>query len=70
MRRRPTERESRLKVGNGADIEVEFVGDVNLLLDRGFKLVLKDTFYIPSFMMNLVSFSLLDKAGFCFNFLK
>ncbi|KAF7843938.1 putative ribonuclease H protein At1g65750 family [Senna tora] len=57
-----------LKVGNGADVAVQFVGKVVLNLESGFQLVLKDTFYIPSSRRNLVSISALDKAGYCFNF--
>ncbi|KAF7826504.1 Retrovirus-related Pol polyprotein from transposon TNT 1-94 [Senna tora] len=64
----PIERESKLKVGNGGDVEVQYVGKVVVTLDSGFQLVLKDTFYIPSFRRNLVSISSLDKDGYCFNF--
>ncbi|KAF7833347.1 Retrovirus-related Pol polyprotein from transposon TNT 1-94 [Senna tora] len=61
-------RKGHKKVGNGADVAVQFVGKVVLNLDSGFQLVLRDTFYIPSFTRNLVSISALDKAGYCFNF--
>jgi hypothetical protein len=47
---------------------VELVGDVSIVLDSGFELVLKNTFYVPSFRRNLISISLLDELGFCFTF--
>ncbi|KAF7835457.1 Retrovirus-related Pol polyprotein from transposon TNT 1-94 [Senna tora] len=50
-----------MKVGNGADVEVQHVGNV-LILDNGYELVLK------SFRMNLVSISALDIVGYQFNF--
>ncbi|KAF7826576.1 Retrovirus-related Pol polyprotein from transposon TNT 1-94 [Senna tora] len=50
-----------LKVGNGADVEVQHVGNV-LILDNGYELVL------TSFRMNLVSISALDNVGYQFNF--
>ena len=46
--------ESRLTVGNNEKADVVFVGDVILILDSGFRLMLKDTFYVPSFRRNLV----------------
>ena len=43
-------------MGNNEKADVMFVGDVILILDSGFKLMLKDTFYVPSFRRNLVSY--------------
>ena len=45
---------------------MEFVGDVILVLETGFKLTLFNTFYVPSFRRNLVSISQLDHLGFSF----
>ena len=42
--------------------DVVFVGDVILIIDSGFRLMLKDTFYVPSFRRNLVSVSCLYKG--------
>ena len=36
-------------MGNNEKADVVFVGDVILILDSGFRLMLKDTFYVPSF---------------------
>ena len=65
-RRKPNKDESKLTVGNNEKAEVMFVGDVILVLDSGFKLMLKDTFYVPSFRRNLVSVSCLDSNDYSF----
>ncbi|GAV56573.1 UBN2 domain-containing protein [Cephalotus follicularis] len=67
-KRKPSDLERKLKVGNNVDVDVEFVRDISLCLGFGFCLVLKNTFYVPSFRRNLVSLSTLDKEGYCFNF--
>ena len=53
-------------MGNNEKADVVFVGDVILILDSGFRLMLKDTFYVPSFRRNLVSVSCLDKFDYYF----
>ena len=65
-RRKPNKDESKLTVGNNEKADVMFVGDVILILDSGFKLMLKDTFYVPSFRRNLVSVSCLDSYDYSF----
>ena len=65
-RRKPNQDESRLTVGNNEKANDVFVGDVILILDSGFRLMLKDTFYVPSFRRNLVSVSCLDKYDYSF----
>ena len=65
-RRKPNQDESRLTVGNNEKADVMFMGDVILILDSGFRLMLKDTFYVPSFRRNLVSVSCLDKYDYSF----
>ena len=65
-RRKPNQDESRLIVGNNVKADVVFVGDVILILESGFRLMLKDTFYVPSFRRNLVSLSCLDKYDYSF----
>ena len=42
--------------------DVVFVGYVILILDSSFRLMLKYTFYVPSFKRNLVSVSCLYKG--------
>ena len=53
-------------MGNNEKVDVVFVGDVFLILDSDFRLMLKDTFYIPSFRWNLVSVSYLDMYDYSF----
>ena len=65
-RRKPNQDESKLTVGNNEKADVIFVGDVILILDSGFRLMLKDTFYVPSFRRNLVSISCLDMYDYSF----
>ena len=65
-RRKPNQDESKLIVGNNEKADVEFVGDVILILDSSFRLMLKDTFYVPSFRRNLVSVLCLDMYNYSF----
>ena len=53
-------------MGNNEKADVMFMGDVILILDSCFKLMLKDTFYVPSFRRNLVSVSCLDSYDYSF----
>ena len=53
-------------MGNNEKADVVFMGDVILIVDSGFRLMLKDTFYVPSFRRNLVSVSCLDKYDYSF----
>ena len=64
--RKPNQDESKFTVGNNEKADVVFVGDVILILDFGFRLMLKDTFYVPSFTRNLVSVSCLDMYDYSF----
>ena len=61
-------RESELKIGNALETCIEKVGDASLVLSFGFELVSKDTFYVPSFMINLIYVSCFDKLGFSSTF--
>ena len=66
--RKPSEKESKLKVGSDIRIDVKHIGIVVLESDYGFQLVLDNVFYVPSFIRNLISISVLDKAGYSFTF--
>ena len=66
--REPNLRESKLRVENDLEVCIDKVGDVSLVLAYEFELVLKDTFYVPSFRRNWISISCLDKLGFSFTF--
>ena len=67
-KRKPTLNESKLKVENDLEVEVELVGVIKLCLESGFEIFLANTFYVPSFRRNLISVSTLDKLGFGFVF--
>jgi hypothetical protein len=49
--------ERQIKVANGAQADVEAVGDVHLELDTGFIIILRDVLYVPSLQRNLISVS-------------
>ena len=65
--RRPSDGERYIFVANEKLIEVEAIGHFRLLLGTDLYLDLKDTFIIPSFRRNLVSFSLLDKFDYYYS---
>ena len=67
-KRRPSENEVSLCVGNGVQVKVEFIGVVKLSLESGFSLVLENTVFVPSMRRNLISISKLDESGFSFKF--
>ena len=66
--RNPSEKESKLKVGSDIGIDVEHIRISVLELDSSFQLVLDNVFFVPSFRRNLISPSVLDKAGYSFSF--
>jgi len=67
-KRKPSDAEINLFVGNGNKVDVQFIGTVELKLKSGFILCLKDTVYVPSMRRNLISLSKLDDCDFAFNF--
>lgn len=69
-KRKPSESEVNLLVGNGNRVNVQFIGLVELRLESGFVLQLRDTLYVPSMRRNLISLSRLDDCGFSFSFNK
>lgn len=48
-------------------VEVEFIETVVLDLETGYKLVLENTLYVPSFIWNLISILVLHSFGYDFN---
>ena len=56
--RKPNPDESKLTAGNNEHVIVEFVGDICLILDSGFELMLRNALYVPSFRRNLISVSI------------
>ena len=55
-------------MGNGKTAKVEVIGTFRLLLKTGVYLDLKETYVVPSFKWNLISFSVLDKSGYYCSF--
>lgn len=53
-------------IRNSKDAIVKLVGDVCLILDSGFELMLRNTLYVPLFRWNLISVSMLGNIGFAF----
>lgn len=62
--RKPRDDERYVYWGNGSGIKVEAIRHFRLLLTSGFYLDLHDTFVVPSFKRNLISFYRLDKSGY------
>ena len=48
-KRKPNKEESKLIVSNTEEVDVEFIGVICLNLASGFKFILNNTFYEPSF---------------------
>ncbi|XP_070040123.1 uncharacterized protein [Nicotiana tomentosiformis] len=59
--------EVNLQVGNGAKVEAIVVGSISLIMPSGKILMLDDCYYIPKFILNIISASMLDKRGFRIN---
>ncbi|KAL4342439.1 hypothetical protein GQ457_08G014610 [Hibiscus cannabinus] len=65
--REPVGAERHIYSGNKMQSHVKAIGTCELVLSSGFVLILKKTFYIPSFSRNLISVSRLVPLGYCFN---
>lgn len=65
-RRRPSKDEKYLFMGNNMKVDVEFIGDVILHLDSGFRMTLYNAFYVPFFKRNLVLVSIQDNLRYSF----
>lgn len=57
-----------MRVGNDLEVVAESLGDVNIVLDSSFELVLKNNFYVHSFRRNIISVFLLDEFDCSFSF--
>ena len=56
--------EINLQVGNGANVAALALGSISLNMPTGKVLVLNDCYYVPNFVSNIISISMLDKRGF------
>ncbi|KAL0462715.1 UNVERIFIED_CONTAM: hypothetical protein Slati_0159100 [Sesamum latifolium] len=66
--RKPVESEYYIYSGNKMGSRVKAIGTCRLVLNSGFVLILKKTFYIPNFSRNLISVSRLVPYGYSFKF--
>ena len=57
-----------LRVSNGAKVITEAVGTYPLRLSLGFRLDLKDRYYVPVAIQNLIFVSVLAQIDFNFSF--
>ncbi|KAL0325276.1 UNVERIFIED_CONTAM: Retrovirus-related Pol polyprotein from transposon TNT 1-94 [Sesamum radiatum] len=55
-----------LRLGDGKAVAAEAVGIINLLVSDRVRLELKDCYFVPSMIKNIISIPLLDNAGFEF----
>ncbi|KAK4407825.1 Retrovirus-related Pol polyprotein from transposon TNT 1-94 [Sesamum angolense] len=55
-----------LRLGDGEAVAVEAVGIINLVISDRVRLELKDGYFVPSFIKNIISIPLLDNVGFEF----
>ncbi|KAL0293564.1 UNVERIFIED_CONTAM: Retrovirus-related Pol polyprotein from transposon TNT 1-94 [Sesamum calycinum] len=55
-----------LRLGNGKAVTAEAVGIINLVVSDRVRLELKDCYFVPSMIKNIMSIPLLDNAGFEF----
>ena len=55
-----------LQVGNGASVAAGAVGDFHHTLASGAKIVLRNCYFIPNFLCNVISISSLARDGYCF----
>lgn len=65
--RRLKKGEVNLQVGNGAKVAVIAVGSIFLIMPTGKVLMLDDCYYVPKFVSNIISASMLDKRSFRIN---
>ncbi|KAK4407796.1 Retrovirus-related Pol polyprotein from transposon TNT 1-94 [Sesamum angolense] len=55
-----------VRLGNGKVVAVEAVGIINLVVSDRVRLELKDYYFVPSMIKNIISIPLLDNASFEF----
>ncbi|TXG49740.1 hypothetical protein EZV62_025615 [Acer yangbiense] len=68
-KRKPSDKEAVVFMGNGEKVFVEFMGVVRLPLTSGKFLDLADVAFVPSLRRNLISISKLDVNGYSFEFI-
>ena len=56
--------EINLQVGNETNFATLALGSISLIMPTGKVLILEDCYYVPKFVSNIISISMLDKRGF------
>ena len=56
-----------LRVANGARVAAVSIGTYVISLPSGLELYLNNCYYVPTLSKNIISISVLDSEGFCFN---
>ncbi|KAL0320331.1 UNVERIFIED_CONTAM: hypothetical protein Sradi_5294600 [Sesamum radiatum] len=55
-----------LRLGNGKAVAAEAVGSLSLVVSNHVRIELKDCYYVPSMIKNIISVSMLDRDGYKF----
>ncbi|KAL0378772.1 UNVERIFIED_CONTAM: hypothetical protein Sradi_3182700 [Sesamum radiatum] len=55
-----------LRLGEGKAVAVEAVGSLSLVVSNHVRIELKDCYYVPSMVKNIISISMLDRDGYKF----
>ncbi|KAK4389848.1 Retrovirus-related Pol polyprotein from transposon TNT 1-94 [Sesamum angolense] len=64
--RRLSKDEMILKLGDGKAVAAEAVGSLSLVISDHIKIELKDCYYVPSMIKNIISIPILDDDGYTF----
>ncbi|KAI5339875.1 hypothetical protein L3X38_019148 [Prunus dulcis] len=67
-KRLPSKDEVKVFVGNGEEVQVNYIGTVRIKLEFGFVLELDEVVYVPSMKKSLISVTRLVKSKFSLNF--
>ncbi|KAL0463119.1 UNVERIFIED_CONTAM: hypothetical protein Slati_0199500 [Sesamum latifolium] len=65
--RRLSKDEMILRLGDGKAVAVEAVGSLHLVVSNHIRIDLKDCYFVPSMVKNIISIPLLDSEGFKFS---
>ncbi|KAL0455768.1 UNVERIFIED_CONTAM: hypothetical protein Slati_0916000 [Sesamum latifolium] len=65
--RRLSKDEMILRLGDGKDVAAEAVGSLRLVVSNHIRIDLKDCYFVPSMVKNIISIPLLDSEGFKFS---
>ncbi|CAL9019296.1 unnamed protein product, partial [Prunus brigantina] len=67
-KRLPSKDEVKVFVGNGEEVQVNYIGTIRIKLEFGFVLELDEVVYVPSMKKSLISVTRLVKSKFSLNF--